>query len=221
MKKVGSLILFAVVLSVQISAQKSMAIGGYFSPSITSRLTSSSEELSWLNTDMNNISRAGYGYSAGVFGEQRISEKLSVRAGLGYICMGENVDSLSAVGVDLYKSNYRFIELPLVASYSFGANKYVRPYVSFGYVLNYYINNRLTYSYAGSNNEETLLVKNDFNSINHALRVSFGYDFVLDKKWNMRTECYATSFVSSLTEQGISRRPVAMGISIHLLRKSK
>jgi len=220
MKKVGSLILFAVVLSVQISAQKSMAIGGYFSPSYTSRLTSSSEELSWLNTDMNNISRAGFGYSAGVFGEQKISDKLSFRAGLGYLSMSENVDSLSAVGVDLYKSNYRFIELPLVASYSFGANKYVRPYVSFGYVLNYYINNRITYSYAGSNNEETQLVKNDFNAINHALRVSFGYDFVLDKKWNMRAECCAASFVSSLTEQGISRRPVALGISIHL-RKSK
>ena len=220
MKKVGSLILFAVVLSVQISAQKSMAIGGYFSPSFTSRFTSSSEELSWLNTDMNNISRAGFGYSAGVFGEQKISEKLSFRAGLGYLSLGENVDSLSVVGVDLYKSNYRFIELPLVASYSFGANKYVRPYVSFGYVLNYYINNRITYSYAGSNNEETQLVKNDFNAINHALRVSFGYDFVLDKKWNMRAECYAASFVSSLTEQGISRRPVALGISIHL-RKSK
>jgi hypothetical protein len=220
MKKVGSLILFAVVLSVQISAQKSLAIGGYFSPSYTSRLTSSSEELSWLNTDMSNISRAGFGYSAGVFGEKKFSEKLSVRAGLGYLSLGENVDSLSAVGVDLYKSNYRFIELPLVASYSFGANKYVRPYVSFGYVLNYYINNRITYSYAGSNNEETQLVKNDFNAINHALRVSFGYDFVLDKKWNMRAECYAASFVSSLTEQGISRRPVALGISIHL-RKSK
>jgi len=220
MKKVGSLILFAVVLSLQISAQKSMAIGGYFSPSITSRLTSSSEELSWLNTDMNNISRAGFGYSAGVFGEQRISEKLSVRAGLGYICMGENVDSLSAVGVDLYKSNYRFIELPLVASYSFGANKYVRPYVSFGYVLNYYINNRITYSYSGSNNEETSLVKNDFNSINHAVRISFGYDFVLDKKWNLRTECFANSFVSSLTNQGITRRPIAFGLSLNL-RKSK
>jgi outer membrane protein W len=220
MKKVGSLILFAVVLSLQISAQKSMAIGGYFSPSITSRLTSSSEELSWLNTDMNNISRAGFGYSAGVFGEQRISEKLSVRAGLGYICMGENVDSLSAVGVDLYKSNYRFIELPLVASYSFGANKYVRPYVSFGYVLNYYINNRITYSYSGSNNEETSLVKNDFNSINHAVRISFGYDFVLDKKWNLRTECFANSFVSSLTNQGITRRPIAFGLSLNI-RKSK
>ncbi len=220
MKKVGSLILLAVVFSVQISAQKSMAIGGYFSPSFTSSFTSSSEELSWLNTDMNNISRAGFGYSAGVFGEQKISEKLSFRAGLGYLSLGENVDSLSVVGVDLYKSNYRFIELPLVASYSFGANKYVRPYVSFGYVLNYYINNRITYSYAGSNNEETQLVKNDFNATNHALRVSFGYDFVLDKKWNMRAECYAASFVSSLTEQGISRRPVALGISIHL-RKSK
>jgi hypothetical protein len=220
MKKISSLILFAFVLYFQIIAQKPIAIGGYFSPSITSSLTSSSEELSCLNTDMNNISRAGYGYSAGVFGEQRMSEKLSVRAGLGYLSMGENVDSLSAVGVDLYKSNYRFIELPLVASYSFGANKYVRPYFSFGYVLNYYINNRITYSYAGTNNERNLLVKNDFNSINHALRVSFGYDFVLDKKWNIRTECYATSFVSSLTNQGISRRPIAFGLSFGL-RKSK
>jgi hypothetical protein len=220
MKKVGSLIFFVVVLYMQTSAQKSKAIGGYFSPSFTSRFTSSSEELSWLNTDMNNISRAGFGYSAGVFGEQKISEKLSFRAGLGYLSMGENVDSLSAVGVDLYKSNYRFIELPLVASYSFGANKYVRPYVSFGYVLNYYINNRITYSYAGSNNEETRLVKNDFNSINHALRVSFGYDFVLYKKWNLRTECFATSFASSLTNQGITRRPFAFGVSLNL-RKSK
>ena len=220
MKKVGSLIFFAVVLYMQTSAQKSLAIGGYFSPSFTSRFTSSSEELSWLNTDMNNISRAGFGYSLGFFGEEKISERLSVRAGLGYLSMGENVDSLSAVGVDLYKSNYRFIELPLVASYSFGANKYVRPYVSFGYVLNYYINNRITYSYAGSNNEETRLVKNDFNSINHALRVSFGYDFVLDKKWNLRTECFANSFASSLTNQGITRRPIAFGGSLNL-RKSK
>ena len=220
MKKVGSLILFAVVLSVQISAQKSMAIGGYFSPSFTSSFTSSSEELTWLNTDINNISKPGFGYAVGIFGEDKISEKIRLRVGFGYLSLGENVDSLTSLGIDLYKTNYRFIELPLVASYSFGANKYVRPYVSFGYVLNYYINNRITYSYAGSNNEETQLVKNDFNAINHALRVSFGYDFVLDKKWNMRAECYAASFVSSLTEQGISRRPVALGISIHL-RKSK
>jgi hypothetical protein len=220
MKKVGSLILFAVVLSVQISAQKSMAIGGYFSPSYTSRLTSSSEELSWLNTDMNNISRAGFGYSAGVFGEKKFSEKLSVRAGLGYLSMGENLDSLTSLGIDLYKSNYTFIELPVVASYSFGSNKYVRPFVSFGYVMNYYINNRITYSFAGSNNEESRLVKNDFNAVNHALRVSFGYDFVLDKKWNLRTECFANSFVSSLTNQGITRRPIAFGLSLNL-RKSK
>lgn len=220
MKKVGSLILFSVVLSVQIIAQKSMAIGGYFSPSYTSRLTSSSEELSWLNTDMNNISRAGFGYSVGFFGEKKFSEKLSVRGGLGYLSMSENVDSLSVLGIDLYKSNYRFIELPVVVSYSFGANKYVRPYVSFGYVLNYYINNRITYSYAGSNNEETRLVKNDFNAVNHALRVCFGYDFVLDKKWKLRTECFANSFVSSLTNQGITRRPIAIGLSLNL-RKSK
>jgi outer membrane protein W len=220
MKKVGSLILFAVVLSVQISAQKSLAIGGYFSPSYTSRLTSSSEELSWLNTDMNNISRPGFGYSLGVFGEDKISEKLSVRAGLGYLSMVENIDSLTGLGLDLYKSNYRFVELPVVASYSFGSNKYVRPYVSFGYVLNYFINNRITYSYAGSNNEETSSVKNDFNSINHAVRISFGYDFVLDKKWNLRTECFANSFVSSLTNQGITRRPIAFGLSLNL-RKSK
>ncbi len=220
MKKVGSLLLFAVVLSVQISAQKSMAIGGYFSPSYTSRLTSSSEELSWLNTDMNNISRAGFGYSAGVFGEKKFSEKLSVRAGLGYLSMGENLDSLTSLGIDLYKSNYTFIELPVVASYSFGSNKYVRPFVSFGYVLNYYINNRITYSFAGSNRDETLIVKNDFNAVNHALRVSFGYDFVLDKKWNLRTECFANSFVSSLTNQGITRRPIAFGLSLNL-RKSK
>ena len=220
MKKVGSLLLFAVVLSVQISAQKSMAIGGYFSPSYTSRLTSSSEELSWLNTDMNNISRAGFGYSAGVFGEKKFSEKLSVRAGLGYLSMGENLDSLTSLGIDLYKSNYTFIELPVVASYSFGSNKYVSPFVSLGYVLNYYINNRITYSFAGSNNEETRLVKNDFNAVNHAFRVSIGYDFVLDKKWNLRTECFANSFVSSLTNQGITRRPIAFGLSLNL-RKSK
>ena len=220
MEKICSFILLVILFSLKISAQKSMAIGGYFSPSYTSSFTSSSEELSWLNTDMNNISRAGFGYSAGVFGEEKISEKASVRAGLGYLSMGENVDSLSAIGVDLYKSNYRFIELPLVASYSFGANKYVRPFVSFGYVLNYYINNRITSSYAGSNNEETRIVQNDFKAINHSVRISFGYDFVLDKKWNMRAECYAASFVSSLTEQGIKRRPNAVGASIYL-RKSK
>lgn len=220
MKKVCSLILFAVVLSVQISAQKSLAIGGYFSPSYTSRLTSSSDELSWLNTDMNNISRAGFGYSAGVFGEKKFSEKLSIRAGLGYLCMGENIDSLTSVGIDLFKSNYRFVEFPVIASYSFGSNKYVHPFVSLGYVLNYYINNRITYSYAGSNRDETLIVKNDFNGINHAVRISFGYDFVLDKKWNLRTECFANPFVSSLTNQGITRRPVAFGVSLNL-RKSK
>ncbi|MDP4630243.1 MAG: PorT family protein [Flavobacteriales bacterium] len=220
MKKVCSLILFAVVLSVQLGAQKSMSIGGYFSPSFTSRLTSSSDELSWLNTDMNNISRAGFGYSAGVFGEKKFSEKLSVRAGLGYLSIGENLDSLTSLGIDLYKSNYTFIELPVVAFYSFGSNKYVHPFVSFGYVLNYYINNRITYSYAGSNRNETLIVKNDFNGINHAVRISFGYDFVLDKKWNLRTECFANSFVSSLTNQGITRRPIAFGVSLSL-RKSK
>ncbi|MEN9943552.1 MAG: outer membrane protein beta-barrel domain [Bacteroidota bacterium] len=220
MKKVGSIILFAVVLSVQISAQKSIAIGGYFSPSYTSCFTSSSEELSWLNTDVNNISRGGFGYSVGVFGEKKFSEKLSLRAGLGYLSMVETMDSFTDLGIDLYKSNYRFIELPVIASYSFGSNKYVRPFVSFGYVLNYYINNRIKYSYTGSNREETVLVKNDFRTINHALRVSVGYDFVLDKKWNLRAESFINSFVSSLTNQGINRRPIAIGLSISL-RKSK
>jgi hypothetical protein len=218
MKKVGSLILFAVVLFVQISAQKSMAIGGYFSPSFTSRFTSSSEELSWLNTDMNNISRAGFGYSVGVFGEEKISEKVSVRAGLGYLSMGENVDSLTSLGIDLYKTNYRFIEFPLIASYSFGSNKYARPFVSFGYVLNLYLNSRIIYSYAGSNREESQHIRNDFNSINHAIRLAIGYDFVVDKKWNLRTECFANSFVSSLTTQGINRRPFSLGLSISLAK---
>jgi hypothetical protein len=218
MKKVGSLILFAVVLFVQISAQKSMAIGGYFSPSLTSRFASSSEELSWLNTDMNNISRAGFGYSAGVFGEEKISEKVSVRAGLGYLSMGENVDSLTSLGIDLYKTNYRFIEFPLIASYSFGSNKYARPFVSFGYVLNLYLNSRIIYSYAGSNREESQHIRNDFNSINHVIRLAIGYDFVVDKKWNLRTECFANSFVSSLTTQGINRRPFSLGLSISLAK---
>lgn len=218
MKKVGSLILFAVVLFVQISAQKSMAIGGYFSPSFTSRFTSSSEELSWLNTDMNNISRAGFGYSVGVFGEEKISEKVFVRAGLGYLSMGENVDSLTSLGIDLYKTNYRFIEFPLIGSYSFGSNKYARPFVSFGYVLNLYLNSRIIYSYAGSNREESQHIRNDFNSINHAIRLAIGYDFVVDKKWNLRTECFANSFVSSLTNQGINRRPFSLGLSISLAK---
>ena len=216
MKKVGLLILFAVVLSVQIIAQKSMAIGGYFSPSFTSSFTSSSEELSWLNNDINNISKPGFGYAVGIFGEDKISEKIRVRAGLGYLSLGENVDSLTSLGIDLYKTNYRFIELPVVASYSFGSNKYVRPFVSFGYVLNLYLNSRIIYSYAGSNREESQHIRNDFNSINHAIRLAIGYDFIVDKKWNLRTECFANSFVSSLTNQGVSRRPFAFGLSISL-----
>lgn len=220
MKKIFALLVFVCLFNFCFLAQENFSFGGYFSPGITSSLTKSSTDLSWLNSDVKKIEKSAYGSQLGVFAEKKLADKIQISAGLGYSKYALNIDSLEEFGIDKYVVNNRFVQLPILANYAFGSNKYAMPYFSFGYVMHVYLNTQLTYSLFGSNRNETSIVKNDFNTLNHALRIALGYDFVLDKKWTFRAECFGTSFLSSLTNQGIGRRPVSLGLSISL-RKVK
>jgi hypothetical protein len=71
----------------------------------------------------------------------------------------------------------------------------------------------------GSNREEKSRVNGDEKSINHAMRIAFGFDFVLDKEWNIKTEIFANQFISSLTNDGFRRLPFAAGLSVQLRKK--
>jgi hypothetical protein len=65
----------------------------------------------------------------------------------------------------------------------------------------------------------TYTAKGDEKYINHAVRIAFGFDFVLDKKWNIKTEIFANQFISSLTNDGVRRMPFAAGLSVQLRKK--
>jgi hypothetical protein len=200
-------------------AQTKSAFGVYYNPAFTTCLTKADGELKWLKDDWNNLESGSMGYSVGAFAERSFSSKWSVRAGAGFSTYGERVDSLKDLGIDKYNTDYRFIEIPVVASYYIGKSKYNRPYVSAGYTLNYFVNKSITYSLLGSTREEKTVLKGDEKAINHAVRFAFGFDFVLDKKWNLKTEVFANQFVSSLTNDGIRRMPFAAGLSVQLRKK--
>ncbi len=201
------------------NAQNKPAFGVYYNPSFTSRITQANSDLNWLKKEWDKLESGSVGYSVGAFAERTLSSKLSLRAGVGFSTFGERVDSLSDFGIDKYKTDYRFMEVPFVASYYFGENKNRRPYFSAGYTMNYFLNKSITYSMVGSNREEKTMIKGDEKSINHAVRFAFGFDFVLDKKWSLRTEIFANQFVSSLTNDGVRRMPFSSGLSVQLRKK--
>jgi outer membrane protein W len=171
-------------------------------------------ELDWLNNDLRAIENPAFGYTVGVNGERFISKNLSVNVGLGFSTYGQQVDSLNDLGLDLYKIQNRFIQLPIVAHYYFGENNYRRPFVSFGYSLHYFLYTQTTYSYVGSSRELSFNTSGDIKRLNHAIRIGGGYDFVLDKKWNLKSEIFFSNFITSLTSNGLKRYPMAVGFSI-------
>lgn len=200
-------------------AQTKPAFGVYYNPSFTSRITQGNSDLNWLKKEWDKLESGSMGYSLGAFAERTVTSKISLRVGAGFSTYGERADSLNNLGIDKYRTAYRFIEVPVVASYYFGENKYRRPYFSAGYTLNYFLNKSITYSLVGSNREEKTVLKGDENALCHALRFSFGVDFVLDKKWSLRTEIFVNQFVSSLTSDGVSRLPFSSGLSVQLRKK--
>jgi len=200
-------------------AQTKPAFGMYYNPAYTTSITNADSELKWLKDEWNKLEKGRMGYSVGVFAERSFSSKMSVRAGAGFSTYGERADSLNNLGIDKYRTDYRFIEVPVVGCYSFGKNKYAQPYFSAGYTLNCFLNKRITYSILGSTREEKTVLKGDEKAISHAVRFAFGFDFVLDKKWSLKTEIFANEFVSSLTNGGVGRMPFAAGLSVQLRKK--
>lgn len=219
MKNYFIVFLFLMVLVFASNGQTKPAFGVYYNPSFTSRITQANSDLSWMKKEWDKLESGIMGYSVGAFAERSFSSKWSVRGGAGFSTYGERADSLNNLGIDKYRTTYRFIEVPIVASYYFGKSKYNRPYFSAGYMLNYFVNKRISYSLLGTSREEKTVLKGDEKAINHAVRLAFGFDFVLDKKWSLKTEIFANQFVSSLTNDGVSRLPFAAGLSIQLRKK--
>jgi hypothetical protein len=219
MKNYLLLFIFSTAFVLGSIAQTKPAFGVYYNPAFTFTKTSATGDLDWLKKEWDIIETGSMGYSVGGFAERSFSSKMSVRGGVGFSTYGECADSLNNLGIDKYRTDCRFIEVPVVACYSFGANKYARPYFSVGYTLNYFVNKRITYSLLGSNREEKTVLIGDEKAISHAVRFAFGFDFVLDKKWSVKTEIFANQFVSSLTNDGIRRMPFAAGLSVQLRKK--
>jgi opacity protein-like surface antigen len=219
MKNYCFVFLFSIAFAFGSNAQTIPALGVYYSPAYTSRITQANNDLSWLKKEWDNLESGSMGYSIGAFAERSFSSSLSVRVGVGYSTFSERADSLIDLGIDKYRTDYKFIEVPVVASYYFGENKYRKPYLSAGYSMNYFLNKSITHSMVGSSREEKIVLKGDEKSINHAVRIAAGFDFVLDKKWILKTEIFASQFISSLTKDGVSLLPFSAGLSVQIRKK--
>lgn len=219
MKNYFLLFIFLIAFSFGSVAQTKPAFGVFYNPAFTVTKTKVSGELDWLKKEWDMFESGSMGYSVGAFAERTMTSKISLRVGAGFSTYGERADSLNNLGIDKYRTAYRFIEVPVVASYYFGENKYRRPYFSAGYTLNCFLNKTITYSLVGSNRDQKSTLKGDEKNINHAVRMAFGFDFVLDKKWSLKTEIFASQFVTSLTNDGVRRMPFAAGLSVQLRKK--
>lgn len=200
-------------------AQSKPSLGGYLSSGISHRFTSANSDLLWLNQEMNSKESAAFSYSLGVNMQKALGQKYTLRVGLGFVSMNQNVDSLQDLGIDKYKMNYSFIELPFILERSLGSNKNARPFCAVGYSLNYFMNSNLKYSMVGSNRIEQVRLNEDLSALNHVFRASFGYDFALDKKWNLKAELFCSQFVSSIVKEGISRYPYSFGVQLNLRKQ--
>ncbi len=219
MKNYFLVFIFLIAFSFGSVAQTKPAFGVYYNPAFTVTKTKAPGELDWLKKEWDMFESGSMGYSFGAFAQRTVTSKISLRVGAGFSTYVARADSLNNLGIDKYRTAYRFIEVPVVASYYFGENKYRRPYFSAGYTLNYFLNKSITYSLVGSNREEKTVLKGDEKAISHAVRLAFGFDFVLDKKWSMKTEIFVNQFLSSLTNDGLRRMPFAAGLSIQLRKK--
>lgn len=219
MKKYFSVALFLLGFFFCSEAQTKYAYGVDYSPGLTSRITRANGDLSWLKSESDKLEKPEFGYAFGLFIEREINNSWSARGGIGYSVFSEKIDSLNYLGIDKYKNEYRFLEVPIVATRFFGKSASNRPYLSFGYSLNYFLNKQTTYSLLGSNREESTVNKGDENQVNHAFRISFGYDFALDKKWSFRAELYSTQFITSLTQADLKRYPNSLGLSLQVRKK--
>lgn len=216
MKNIVLVFLFEIALVGLVNAQSKTEIGVYYNPSFTGRIIKSNGDLNWLKNEWNNLESRSFGNSFGAFAERSFTEKVSLKAGMGFTTYGEKIDSLNEYGIDKYKIAYRFLELPLVASYYVGDNLSARPYFSFGYALNYFLNKSITYSLDGSPRDFKNIFKSEESAIHHSLRLSFGYDFKLDNKWHLKAELIASQFFNSLTQGGVERFPNSIGISMQI-----
>ncbi len=219
MKNNFLLFIFLTVFTCGTAAQTKPAFGVYYNPAYTGTKTNATGELEWLKKEWDKLETGSMGYAVGAFAERTLTSKISLRLGAGFSTYAERADSLKDLGIDKYNTDYRFIEVPVVANYYIGKSKYYRPYFSAGYNMNYFLNKRITYSMLGSTREEKTVLKGDEKAISHAVRFAFGFDFVLDKKWSLKTEIFANQFVSSLTNDGVRRMPFAAGLSIQLRKK--
>jgi hypothetical protein len=219
MKKYICVALFLLAFFFSSVAQTKYSYAVYYSPALTSRITRASDDLNWLKSESDKLEKSEFGYAAGVFIEREMNNSWSVRGGIGFSVFSEKIDSLDYLGIDKYRNEYRFIEVPLVATRFFGKSALNRPYMSLGYSLNCFLNKETTYSLVGSSREESTVNKGDENQLSHALRISVGYDFALDKKWNFRAELFSTQFITSLTQSDLKRLPNSLGLSLQIRKK--
>ncbi len=184
------MLLFASVINAQTSLTPYLGVTGskYF-------LSSTDADDLYL-ASMRKIHKPKLGYRLGVDVTHSLSDKITLRTGLGFQDMGEKIPKTelrpAIFDFDSYKEiyHYQFIHLPVGIQYALTERDKWKSYLDFGGSVNWNVNNySKIVKYADG--KEVEHSKNDydndiFQTINYGLELGFGMNYKISEKLSCR-----------------------------------
>lgn len=188
------LLLILVAFSMNVNAQT--FIIPYFGATGSKYFLSSTDADDLYLASMRKIHKPKLGYRLGVDVTHSLSDKITLRTGLGFQDMGEKIPKTelrpAIFDFDSYKEvyHYQFIHLPVAIQYALTEREKWKSYLDFGGSVNWNVNNySKIVKYADG--KRVGHSKNDydndiFQTINYGLELGFGMNYNISEKLSCR-----------------------------------
>jgi hypothetical protein len=203
----------------QDSLNKSIYFGGTAELNRNFRITSATQELANLETELDSLERATAGIRFGLFAGKSITKKIAVEAGLFYSRFGYNIDTL--LSANLFNLNYRFhfAEIPVRFAYSFNLGKSWKMNACAGVRSAFLFSSTLAYRSLEDRTQQR--VKEETPKNNFQVLPWLGVDFTkkISNQYSMRLEVNYSQAITSLSNSDLKRNLFSSAIGFSLYRQ--
>jgi hypothetical protein len=212
-----SLFFFSNVLFGQ-EANSKWAISLQQSVDATYRITSSTEDLSWLKNQVDSSETWKTGYSSSIQLNYQVNNRFSFSSGLSYEYKGEQLRTNALLNMKYYKTSYRFVGVPVIFNYScplqkgsliFGIGPEFLIYS--GTLAHYQMNN--------SNSDVRIFLSNaNSNSFLLGSIANFAYELNFYRNFRFQLGILYKQQITSLSSTEFSRKPFSIGCQVSLIK---
>lgn len=202
----------------QDSLNKSIYVGGTAELNRNFRITSATEELAKLETELDSLEQATAGVRFGLFVGKSITKKIAVETGVFYSRFGYDIDTL--LTANLYNLNYRFhfAEIPVSFSYSFPLGKSWKMNAFAGVRSAFLFSSTLAFRSVEDRVQQR--VKEETPKNNIQILPWLGVDFTkqIANRYSLRIEVSYSQAITSLANADLKRNLFSSGIGFSLFR---